>query len=205
MEPTANLRDPRPAAPAAVLFDRDGTLVHDVPYNHDPALVRPMPGAREALDTLRAAGVRLGVVSNQSGVGRGLISPAQLDAVNLRVEELLGPFAVWQTCPHLPDAGCSCRKPRPGMILAAAQELGVAVRDTAVVGDIGADVVAAAAAGARAVMVPTSMTRREEIDAAPCVASGLLAAVAILLGPDLADCEPALPAGAGAAGDREWR
>src|SRR3954464_2881698 len=62
-----------PAPPEAVLFDRDDTLIVDVPYNGDPARVEPVPGAREALDRLRAAGIRLGVVSNQSGVARGLI------------------------------------------------------------------------------------------------------------------------------------
>jgi GT2 family glycosyltransferase len=70
-EPAAD--EPRNAV-RAVLFDRDGTLVHDVPYNGDPALVRPVPGARDALDRLRAAGLRIGLVSNQSGVARGLIA-----------------------------------------------------------------------------------------------------------------------------------
>ena len=65
-------RAPRPL-PDAVLLDRDGTLIQDVPYNGDPSQVRPLPGVRDALDRLRAAGVRLAVVSNQSGVGRGLI------------------------------------------------------------------------------------------------------------------------------------
>jgi hypothetical protein len=85
----------RPEPPKAVLLDRDGTLIRDVPYNGDPAKVVPMPGAREALDRLRAAGVRLAVVSNQSGVARGLITPEQVDAVNARVEELLGPIGPW--------------------------------------------------------------------------------------------------------------
>jgi histidinol phosphatase-like enzyme len=78
--------------PAAVLFDRDGTLVRDVPYNGDPSRVEPMPGARAALDRLRAAGVRTAVVSNQSGVARGLLTRDQVDAVNARVEEVLGPL-----------------------------------------------------------------------------------------------------------------
>ena len=80
----------------AVLFDRDGTLVVDVPYNGDPALVEPMPGARAALERLRAAGLRIGVVTNQSGLARGRFTADQLDAVNRRVEELLGPFDDWQ-------------------------------------------------------------------------------------------------------------
>ncbi|SEP64829.1 HAD-IIIA family hydrolase [Microlunatus flavus] len=148
----------------AVLFDRDGTLVHDVPYNRDPALVAPVDGAREVLDDLRARGVALGVVSNQSGLARGLITPAELEAVNGRVEELLGPFGTWQVCPHGPGDGCACRKPAPGLVLAAAAALGVAVSDCVVVGDIGADVGAALAAGAGAVLVPTPVTRVEEVD-----------------------------------------
>jgi HAD superfamily hydrolase (TIGR01662 family) len=107
-------------APAAVLFDRDGTLVVDVPYNGDPAKVRPVPGAGAALDLLRAAGIPAGVVTNQSGVARGLITAGEVQQVNRRIDALLGPFAVWQVCPHGPADGCPCRKPRPGMVLAAA-------------------------------------------------------------------------------------
>jgi histidinol-phosphate phosphatase family protein len=168
--------------PAAVLFDRDGTLVRDVPYNGDPARVEPMPGAREALDRLRAAGIAVGVVSNQSGVGRGLVTTEQVEAVNRRVDDLLGPLEPWALCPHGPDDGCTCRKPEPGLIRRAAEALGVEPESCAVVGDIGSDVEAARAAGARAVLVPTRRTRREEIDAAPEVASDLPGAVDLLLG-----------------------
>jgi D-glycero-D-manno-heptose 1,7-bisphosphate phosphatase len=168
--------------PRAVLFDRDGTLVVDVPYCGDPALVRPVPAARPALALLRGAGIPVGVVSNQSGIARGLLRPEQVDAVNRRIDDLLGPFDVWQLCPHGPGDGCACRKPAPGMVLAAAQRLGVAPGDVAVVGDIGADVGAARAAGARSVLVPTAVTRAEEVAAAPLVRPDLLAAVRHLLG-----------------------
>ncbi|WP_353050471.1 HAD-IIIA family hydrolase [Cellulosimicrobium sp. Marseille-Q4280] len=172
--------DPWPPPLAAVLFDRDGTLVHDVPYNGDRAEVRPVEGARAVLDDLRARGVRVGVVSNQSGIARGLLTREQVDAVNARVEELLGPFDTWQVCPHGPDDACACRKPAPGMVLAAAAELGVPPWRCAVVGDIGADVGAAVAAGAVPVLVPTPVTRPEEVDAAPRVAPDLAAAVTML-------------------------
>ncbi|WP_415296149.1 HAD-IIIA family hydrolase [Cellulosimicrobium sp. SJTW-1] len=172
--------EPWPPPLAAVLLDRDGTLVHDVPYNGDPAAVRPVEGARAVLDGLRARGVRLGVVSNQSGVGRGLLTRAQVDAVNARVEELLGPFDTWQVCPHAPDDACACRKPGPGLVLAAAADLGVEPWRCAVVGDIGADVGAALAAGATPVLVPTPVTRAEEVAAAPCVVPDLAAAVRAL-------------------------
>jgi len=170
-----------PRRPAAVLLDRDGTLVVDVPYNGDPAAVVPVPGAATALGRLRAAGVRLAVVSNQSGIARGLLTEEQVDAVNARVEELLGPLGPWCVCPHGPEDGCACRKPRPGLVLRAARALGVAPADCAVVGDIGADVEAARAAGARGVLVPTPVTRREEVAAAPEVAPTLGAAVDLLL------------------------
>jgi D-glycero-D-manno-heptose 1,7-bisphosphate phosphatase len=167
--------------PAAVLFDRDGTLVVDVPYNHDPSLVEPMPTAVAAVRALRAAGILIGVVSNQSGVARGLISPSQLAAVNARVDEIFGGFDTWQVCPHGVEDGCPCRKPRPGLVLAAARALGVPVTDTVVIGDIGADLGAAAAAGARAVLVPTPVTRREEVEQAALTAASLADAVAIVL------------------------
>jgi histidinol-phosphate phosphatase family protein len=169
-------------APAAVLFDRDGTLIEDVPYNGDPDRVVPAPGAREALDRLRAAGVPVAVISNQSGVARGLISAEQVEKVNSRVEELLGPVDGWFLCHHGPQDECQCRKPAPGLVLEAASALGVDPERCVVVGDIGADVGAARAAGARAVLVPTPETRREEIEAAPEVAGTLSEAVDLLLG-----------------------
>jgi histidinol-phosphate phosphatase family protein len=179
------IADVRPAPPLraqAVLFDRDDTLVHDVPYNGDPARVEPVPGAREALERLRAAGIATGVVSNQSGVARGLLEPAQVDAVNARVEELLGPIGTWQLCPHAPEDGCDCRKPGPALVERAAAELGADPSRCVVVGDIGADVGAALAAGARAVLVPTARTRVEEVHAAPQLAPDLTAAVDLVLG-----------------------
>ncbi|HEX8807170.1 MAG TPA: HAD-IIIA family hydrolase, partial [Candidatus Aquilonibacter sp.] len=94
-----------------VLFDRDGTIIIDVPYNGDPELVQTISGAKQALDDLRLAGFKIGVLTNQSGVGRNMITQAQMDAVNARVEELLGPFDGWFVCMHAPDADCDCRKP----------------------------------------------------------------------------------------------
>jgi HAD superfamily hydrolase (TIGR01662 family) len=172
---------PWPTPPRAVLFDRDGTLVHDVPYNGDPALVRPVDGARSAVERLRRHGLRVGVVSNQSGVARGLLSETQVAAVNEAVDTRLGPFDTWQVCPHGPDDGCGCRKPRPGMILAAARELGVRPEECVVIGDIGADAAAARAAGARAILVPTPVTRADEVAAAPVVAPDLGRAVDLAL------------------------
>ena len=139
--------------PRAVLVDRDGTLVHDVPYNGEPALV-------QLVDT--AADVR---------------------AVHEELQRLVGPFDAVAVCPHGPEDGCRCRKPAPGLVLEAARQLGVRPEETVVVGDIGADVGAAATAGARSILVPTAVTRPEEIAAAPLVAPDLARAVDLVLGP----------------------
>jgi histidinol-phosphate phosphatase family protein len=170
--------------PELVLLDRDGTLVHDVPYNGDPALVRPVDGARDSLDRLRAEGVRLALVTNQSAVASGRISRADVDAVNARVEELLGPFVAVQVCPHGPADGCGCRKPAPGMVERACEEAGVDPARAVMIGDIGADVEAATAAGVSAVLVPSPATRPEEVAAAPRVAPSLVAAVSRVMAGD---------------------
>jgi histidinol-phosphate phosphatase family protein len=170
-----------PETPQAVLFDRDNTLIVDVPYNGDPATVELMPGALEALTRLRDRGIPTALVSNQSGIARGYIDRAQVDAVNARMEELLGAIGPKAICPHGPDDGCDCRKPRPGLVLQAAAALGVPPERCALIGDIGADVEAAKAAGARGVLVPTPRTRQEEVEAADEVAPDLLSAVDRLL------------------------
>jgi histidinol-phosphate phosphatase family protein len=165
----------------AVLFDRDGTLVEDEPYNGDPAKVRPLPGARQAVARVRAAGLPVAVVTNQSGVGRGRIRLDDVGAVNDRVAALVGGVDAFLVCPHAPDAGCDCRKPLPALVLRAAERLGVAPESCVVIGDIGSDVEAAAAAGARGILVPTVRTRRGEVEAAPLVASSLASAVDLAL------------------------
>jgi histidinol-phosphate phosphatase family protein len=164
-----------------VNFDRDGTLVHDVPYNGDPALLAPVDGAAEAVARARGAGAGVAVVTNQSGVARGLLTRAQVDAVNAELDRVVGPFDTVLVCPHDDGDGCTCRKPAPGLVTGALAELGIAPHDAVVIGDIGADVAAAQAAGARAVMVPTEGTRTEEIDAAPAVALDLPEAVEMAL------------------------
>jgi D-glycero-D-manno-heptose 1,7-bisphosphate phosphatase len=139
-----------------LLFDRDDTLVIDVPYNADPDAVVPVPGARRAVERARAAGLPVGVVTNQSVIARGGATREQVDA-------------------------CACRKPRPGLVLQAAERLGVPASELVVIGDIGADVGAAAAAGAQSILVPTPRTRQEEVDAAPTVAATIEDAVAMAL------------------------
>jgi histidinol-phosphate phosphatase family protein len=167
--------------PRAVLFDRDGTLVEDVPYNGDPTAVMPVPGARAALDRLRGAGVRVAMVTNQSGVARGFITEEQVRAVNGQVEQLLGPFDATLACMHGPDDDCACRKPRPGLVIEAATRLGVRPADCVVIGDIEADVMAAQSAGARGVLVPNAATLADEVTRAKEVAFDLQQAVDRLL------------------------
>lgn len=183
------LLSPTPARPAsahraatALLVDRDGTLVVDVPYNGDPTRVQPMPGAVSAVQAARAAGLPVGVVTNQSGLARGAFTESDMAAVHARIDELFGAFDTWAVCPHGPEDGCGCRKPAPGSVQAAAATLGVEPADCVLVGDIGADVEAAAAAGARGVLVPTAATRIEELAAAPAVARELGTVVALIVG-----------------------
>jgi len=171
---------PQTRHPRAVLFDRDGTLIVDVPYNRDPDRVMPMPTVRASVRALRTARIPIGVVSNQSGIARGLLSADDVARVNRRVESVVGRFDVWQVCPHSPEDACTCRKPKPGMIVAAADRLGVRPSEIAVIGDIGSDVAAAHAAGARAVLVPTEHTRAEEVASAPLVAADVASALALL-------------------------
>lgn len=165
----------------AVLFDRDGTLIEDVPYNGDPDLVRPMPGAPQALRRLNRAGLRTAVISNQSGIGRGRLTAGQVTEVNRRAAQLLGLEGPWLWCPHAPGDGCECRKPEPGLVLEAASQLGVRPEECVVVGDIGSDVEAARAAGARGILVPTPVTLDEEVRNAPETATDIGRAVDLIL------------------------
>lgn len=147
-----------------MLLDRDGTIIVDVPYNGDPALVQPIEGAKAALDRLRAAGLRVGVLTNQSGVGRGTISDAQMRAVNARVDALLGPFDGWFICPHAPDDDCECRKPKPKLIFDAARAWGIDPSEIIVIGDKESDIQTAENAGARGILLQKGGTLKEAIE-----------------------------------------
>lgn len=148
----------------AVFLDKDGTLVEDVPYNVDPALVRLTPHAPEGLARLHEAGYRLIVISNQSGVARGLFPVGALAAVEGRLRSLLGgsgvPLEGFYFCPHHPEGtvaefavACGCRKPEPGMILRASADHGVDPGRSWFVGDILDDVEAGRRAGCRTVLI----------------------------------------------------
>lgn len=165
----------------AILFDRDGTLIVDRPGSTDPRDVALMPFAREAVALARDGGYRVGVVTNQPGIARGDIDHAGLERLHRRVEELIGRIDGWFVCPHEPVERCACRKPMPGLIHAASRAFAIEPERCVVIGDIGSDIDAAHAVGARAVLVPTPVTRRSEIERAPSVARDVLDAVSRVL------------------------
>ncbi len=140
----------------AVFLDRDGTLIPDEGYLADASRVRLIPGVAPALRALAASGKLLVVVSNQSGVARGLIKSEEVAAVHARVVELLAAEGVHLDaayhCEHGPDDGCACRKPRPGMLLRAAAEHPIDLRRSLMVGDKPSDVAAGEAAGCKALL-----------------------------------------------------
>ncbi len=168
--------------PAVVLFDRDGTLVYDDPTIDGPHRVRAITGAAAAIARLRARGIKIGVVTNQPRVGLGTLAQCDLGAIHDEIDRRLGTMDVWAVCPHRPNVGCACRKPMPGLVVGATRALGLLPRDCVVVGDIGSDIDAATRAGARAILVPTAVTRRDEIERAPIVARDLAGAVDAILG-----------------------
>ena len=139
----------------AVFLDRDGTLIDDVGYLADPAAVEFIDGAIDGLGVLRRLGFALVLVSNQSGIARGLITREQADAVHERFASALAAEGVElddvRYCPHGPDDGCSCRKPLPGLILDAAAALGIDLERSFVVGDKDDDVDAGRRAGCRTI------------------------------------------------------
>jgi D-glycero-D-manno-heptose 1,7-bisphosphate phosphatase len=146
-----------------VFLDKDGTLVDDLPYNVDPRRVRFAAGAREGVRLLAAAGYRLIIATNQAGIARGYFTESELRAVErhlaAEVEGLGGQLDGFLFCPHLPDGvnefaiDCECRKPAPGLIRRAVEELGVRTDRAWFVGDTWMDVLAGRRGGCRTIMV----------------------------------------------------
>jgi D-glycero-D-manno-heptose 1,7-bisphosphate phosphatase len=138
-----------------VFLDRDGTLIHDAGYLKDPAGVFVLPRVPEALAQL--SDFALVIASNQSGVGRGLFSRADLERVHRRVIEALPvPFAGAFYCPHAPDELCACRKPKPGLLFEARDVLNLDLSRSFMIGDRESDVDAGLAAGCRPVLLDSA-------------------------------------------------
>lgn len=145
----------------AFFLDRDGVIIEEEHYLSDPAKVRLCPGCAEAFRQISAAGFRIIVTSNQSGVARGYFTFAEIAAVERRIEELLtgagAPLPdAWYYCPHHTKGSvaeyvrdCDCRKPRPGMLIRAAEEHAISLPSSVMIGDKLSDLRAAFAAGCR--------------------------------------------------------
>lgn len=141
-----------------VILDRDGTLIEEKDYLHDPKEAVLVAGVADGLRKLAAAGYRFAVVTNQSGIGRGYYSEDDMRAVHTRIDELLYAEGVkidgWYHCPHRPEENCDCRKPKLGLIEKAALGLGFEFSDVAaVIGDKKCDIMLAQALGTTSVLV----------------------------------------------------
>jgi D-glycero-D-manno-heptose 1,7-bisphosphate phosphatase len=185
----------------AVFLDRDGTVITEADYLADPAGVELVPGADVAIRKLNRAGLPVVLVTNQSGIARGLYDEADYEAVNARLQEVLKAHGatVDRTyhCPHHPDFSgpCDCRKPGTGMHQRAASDLGLDLAASFFVGDKPADVVPARTLSGTGILVRTGYGREWE-DRVPLdirVVDDVLEAVAWILG---------ARTGAGGAGGR---
>ncbi len=187
---------PRPA----VFLDRDGTIIEEVGYPSRPEQVRILPGAAEALARLKEAGYALVVVTNQSGIARGLMNEDQLNHIHETLDDRFAArgadIEAFYACPHHPDplvakrrdlaVECECRKPKPGMVLQAAEDLDLDLAASWLVGDGWRDVQAGQAAGVRTIKLPAPPTqetpRPREVDPPTAEVDDLAAAADVILG-----------------------
>lgn len=150
----------------AIFLDRDGVVIEDVNYLSSSDQVRLIPGSADAIAALNRAGWPVVVVTNQSGVARGIFTMEGVQAVHRHLSELLAGYGAqiesYYFCPHYPTAEvpayrveCSCRKPKPGMLHQAAEELGLDLANSWMIGDRVSDLAAGAAAGTRTILVRT--------------------------------------------------
>ena len=150
-----------------VILDRDGTINQDSEhFIKSPNEWRPIDGSLDAIARLAQANYRIVVATNQSGIARGLFDTATLVAIHDTLQRAVmqagGRIDAFFFCPHSADSACACRKPQPGMLLEVARRFNISLKDTYMVGDALRDVEAAAAAGAKPVLVLTGRGRRTQ-------------------------------------------
>ncbi|HEY3196781.1 MAG TPA: lipopolysaccharide heptosyltransferase II [Nitrospirales bacterium] len=149
-----------------VFLDRDGTLNWDPGYLNDPVAMRLLPGVGGAVARLNQAGLKTVLVTNQSGVGRGIITIEALGAIHQRLQDLLAESGAWldgiYACLHRPDEGCGCRKPASGLVAQARQELGLTAARSFVIGDRALDIALARNVGALGIFVLSGFRPEEE-------------------------------------------
>lgn len=149
-----------------VILDRDGTIIVDKNYLSDHRQVELLPGAAEGLRKMRALGLGLLVVSNQSGVGRGYFGLAEVERVNARILEMLAAQGIELEgiyfCPHAPKENCACRKPKTGLVERAVRDLGFDPARCFVIGDKSADIEMGKALMAHTLLVRTGFGAQVE-------------------------------------------
>ena len=155
----------------AVFLDRDGTMAVDVHYCRRPEDFYLLPRVGEAIALLNRAGLAVIVVTNQSAIGRGELTDATLDAIHAKMERELARDGAWVDaiyyCPHLPEAGCACRKPASALFHRAAQELGVSLADSYMMGDKTIDILSGQAVGSRTILVRSDQSPASTESLAP--------------------------------------
>lgn len=175
----------------AVFVDRDGTLMVDPVYARSPDQVRLLPGAAEGLRMLEEKGFSIVIVTNQSGLARGYFDEHNLAAVNARLRDELrargAAFRALYYCPHHPEEDCSCRKPRPGLLLRAADELNLDLSASFTIGDRGWDIEAGKAAGTRTVLISDNAMDDDGSKRADFIAKNLVEAARLILAGDPID------------------
>lgn len=153
-------------AQRCILLDRDGTIIFDKHYLHDPDGVELLPGAAQGLLRMQEMGYSLAVLTNQSGVGRGYYNETSVRACNDRMAELLARHGVILDgvffCPHTPEDGCDCRKPNSGLMEQAVQALGFDPAESYMIGDKQADMGVGQATGATTILVRTGKGAEHE-------------------------------------------
>lgn len=176
--PAPSPADLRPA----VFFDRDGTLMEEANFCRDPASVRVFPGTAAALRELRAAGFLAVILTNQSGIGRGIITREQYEAVHAELlRQLENQIDATYFCPDAPDAATARRKPGTGMLEEARRDLGIDLARSWFVGDRDADLLCGRAAGLRAILVRTGYGARANASHAHFVFPEVVSAIQRIL------------------------